>query len=102
MRITQEALQKIMRYPFPGNVRELENLIEGALALTVDPVIDPGDLLLPESAATGGAEPAAGDLPTLEELEARYIARVLASHEGKHVQSGQDPRGGPQDAVSAA
>ena len=43
VRITQEALQKLMRYPFPGNVRELENLIEGALALTTDPVVDPGD-----------------------------------------------------------
>src|SRR5215212_5984602 len=54
VRITQDALQKIMRYPFPGNVRELENLIEGALALTTDPVIDPADLLMPEQ-GSGGA-----------------------------------------------
>jgi transcriptional regulator with GAF, ATPase, and Fis domain len=81
VRITQEALQKLMRYPFPGNVRELENLIEGALALTTDPIIDPGDLLLPESAATDSRE-LSGDLPTLDELEARYIARVLAFTKG--------------------
>ncbi|HEU4522758.1 MAG TPA: sigma-54-dependent Fis family transcriptional regulator [Thermoanaerobaculia bacterium] len=82
VRITQEALQKIMRYSFPGNVRELENLIEGALALTVDPVIDPGDLVLPETA--GGTDGAAltGDLPSLEELENRYIARVLEHTKG--------------------
>ena len=82
VRITQEALQKIMRYGFPGNVRELENLIEGALALTVDPVIDPGDLLLPAAAlaATGGELPA--DFPPLDELQARYIARVLAHTKG--------------------
>ncbi len=77
VRITQEALQKIMRYPFPGNVRELENLIEGALALTTDPVIDPGDLLLPETQAPADVAGLTGDLPSLDELEARYIARVL-------------------------
>ncbi len=82
VRITQEALQKLMRYPFPGNVRELENLIEGALALTTDPVIDPGDLLLPETAASGDPAALSGELMTLEELESRYIARVLAHTNG--------------------
>jgi transcriptional regulator with GAF, ATPase, and Fis domain len=82
VRITQEALQKIMRYPFAGNVRELENLIEGALALTVDPVIDPGDLLLPESSSTDDSAGLSADFPSLEELEARYIARVLAYTRG--------------------
>ncbi len=82
VRITQEALQKVMRYGFPGNVRELENLIEGALALTVDPVIDPGDLILPESAGAADVGGLAGDLPPLEELENRYIARVLAHTKG--------------------
>jgi transcriptional regulator with GAF, ATPase, and Fis domain len=82
VRITQEALQKIMRYPFPGNVRELENLIEGALALTTDPLIDPGDLLLPESAGGSDDRELSGDLPTLDELEARYIMRVLAFTKG--------------------
>src|SRR5437879_7333995 len=67
VRITQEALQKLMRYPFPGNVRELENLIEGALALTVDPVIDPGDLLLPDTPASQDASLSGDDLPSLDE-----------------------------------
>jgi transcriptional regulator with GAF, ATPase, and Fis domain len=78
VRITQDALQKLMRYGFPGNVRELENLIEGALALTTDPVIDLGDLLLPDAVAGSGVSELSGDLPTLGELEGRYIARVLA------------------------
>ena len=82
VRITQDALQKLMRYPFPGNVRELENLIEGALALTTDPVIDTRDLLLPESASTANADVLTEDLPSLEDLEHRYVARVLAHTKG--------------------
>jgi transcriptional regulator with GAF, ATPase, and Fis domain len=82
VRITQEALQNLMRYPFPGNVRELENLIEGALALTTDPVIDPGDLLLPESHASADAGVLSGELLPLDEVESRYIARVLAHTNG--------------------
>ena len=78
VRITKDALQKLMRYPFAGNVRELENLIEGALALTTDPVIDSGDLLLPETTATTGGEELSNDLPKLDELQRRYVARVLA------------------------
>ncbi len=84
VRIAQEALQKLMHYSFPGNVRELENLIEGALALTVDPVIDPGDLLLPEGAAPQQKGGLPTDFPSLEDLESRYIASVLA-HTGGNV-----------------
>ena len=82
VRISQEALQKLLRYPFPGNVRELENLIEGALALTTDPVIDVGDLLLPDEPGGGSERELSGDMPTLDELEARYIVRVLAFTNG--------------------
>jgi Transcriptional regulator containing GAF, AAA-type ATPase, and DNA binding domains len=81
VRIDQQALQKIMRYPFPGNVRELENLIEGALALTVDPVIDSSDLPIPDVQAATPDEMAV-DWPELKELERRYIANVLAETKG--------------------
>ncbi len=83
VRIDQDALQKLLRYPFPGNVRELENMIEGALALTLDPVIDEDDLLIPGGDSWTG-ELDEGPLVPLEEVQQRYIARVLA-HTGGNV-----------------
>jgi two-component system response regulator PilR (NtrC family) len=43
-RLTREALALLARYPFPGNVRELENLLHRAVALSGGDSIDVGDL----------------------------------------------------------
>ncbi len=48
-RLTREALAHLARYPFPGNVRELENLLHRAVALSGGETIDVDDLGLPES-----------------------------------------------------
>ncbi len=47
--LTPAALARLQRYAFPGNVRELENLLHRALALSGAEVIDADDLGLPES-----------------------------------------------------
>jgi DNA-binding NtrC family response regulator len=43
-RISREAMKALLQYPFPGNVRELENIIERALILCEDHIIKIGDL----------------------------------------------------------
>ncbi len=48
-RLTQRALQTLSRYAFPGNVRELENLLHRALALAGGEWIDADDLGLPDT-----------------------------------------------------
>ena len=45
-KLTPEALDVLQNFPFPGNVRELENVLERALALCNDGRIDVGDLQL--------------------------------------------------------
>ena len=50
-RLTSAALLHLARYSFPGNVREFENLLHRAVALSGSDTIDVGDLALPGDAA---------------------------------------------------
>lgn len=67
-----QALQALERYDFPGNVRELENLLERALALCESPWIEVADLSLP--APKPDDELAPGPLPHLN--LARHLQQV--------------------------
>ena len=59
------------------------------MALTVDPVIDPGDLLLPDMPASADVASTGDDFPSLDEFESRYIARVLAHTKGNMSKAAQ-------------
>ena len=54
-RLTRDALVHLARYPFPGNVRELENLLHRAVALSGGEELDVYDLGLPETVFTDSA-----------------------------------------------
>ncbi len=81
-----EAAQKLMTYPWPGNVRELENCMEFAVALAAFDEITVGDLpdkvraFRPTQIVLSSSDPE--QLVTLEELERRYVLRVLESVDG--------------------
>jgi DNA-binding NtrC family response regulator len=55
--INTAAIRKLQHYQFPGNIRELRNLIERALILSAGGEIGPDDFPLPLSAMTSAAEP---------------------------------------------
>ena len=61
-RLGTGVLDALRAYSFPGNVRELENVLERALAFANDGVIEAGDLLL-KGARLGDAAPAAAPAP---------------------------------------
>jgi two-component system response regulator PilR (NtrC family) len=48
-RLSGAALQALLRHPFPGNVRELENVLERAVALAGGAELEPIDLMLPQA-----------------------------------------------------
>lgn len=76
------ALQKA---PWPGNIRELANVLERAAILTDGPVIGPEHLLLDPVGArvSGQRDHSVGDAPmTLEALEVRAIRAALAAVDG--------------------
>ena len=76
--ISREAMDLLQNYPFPGNVRELENILERAVALCREEVIQVRDLPpdLAEVELYAYQRPA-GDLLNLAELERDYIRHIL-------------------------
>jgi two-component system response regulator PilR (NtrC family) len=83
--LSPDALRALDAYSFPGNVRELENIIERAVAVASGPHIGLGDLPQEVSGATARPTPALVDLPeqgcdldaVLGEVERRLLLQAL-------------------------
>ena len=75
----------LIRYAWPGNIRELRNAIERGVILAAGPVVALADLPSqignPSHAGPGIAAtpPTAGEPLTIEQMEAEHIRRILAS-----------------------
>jgi two-component system response regulator AtoC len=89
--ISEDAMALLRTYTWPGNIRELENAIERAVALSNQAMLTPDDLPgeVRERAVSGAgpdrqldAWKGFDDLPSLEEVKKRYILHVLASTQG--------------------
>ena len=89
--ISEDAMTLLRTYTWPGNIRELENTIERAVALSNQAMLTPEDLPVEvRDRSTPGAHSdrpsdawkGFDDLPTLEEVKKRYILHVLDSTQG--------------------
>jgi len=77
--VTDTLLEKLMAYHWPGNTRELKNIMERAVILSENPTLTqdllPVEILFPQ-------EDAAGQHATLEEIEKVHIIKMLAYTRG--------------------
>jgi len=89
--IAQDTMDLLSRYDWPGNIRELQNVVERAVVLSRGPILKLGaDLLPAASAAMASTDENAGlgldhhqihdtigDSSSLEQVEKRHIQSVL-------------------------
>jgi two-component system response regulator AtoC len=87
--LTPGALKRLAAYPFPGNVRELENLLERTLIFSEGDSLTEDDLALPraEAAPAGFAADRKG---TLQELELKAIKDSLLRWEGNQTRAAEE------------
>ncbi|MCP5279225.1 MAG: sigma 54-interacting transcriptional regulator [Thiobacillus sp.] len=86
-RLERAAAQQLKRHDFPGNVRELRNLLQRAALMSRDGIIRENDLALTNAAAATQTPRPPQATPTipakrLEDVEREYIRDLLAQHGG--------------------
>ncbi|MDP5292401.1 sigma-54 dependent transcriptional regulator [Oceanimonas sp. CHS3-5] len=93
-RFSAEAERALLSHPWPGNIRELENVIQRALILARSAIIDVVDLMLPESAQSRSANslitlsqpvadtPAEGLQASRQRAEFDYVLQILRQYSG--------------------
>jgi DNA-binding NtrC family response regulator len=78
IRINQQAQDKLLKYSWPGNIRELQHTIEKAVILSDSNVINPEDLYLKNS----NHIPGSSAFKTLEEMEKQMIQSAIEENNG--------------------
>lgn len=77
-RLSKKTIEALMNYNFPGNIRELENLIERAVIIENGTTLNPGNWIpIPSNIIENK------DLLTLEEFQRQHIINVLKQTKGR-------------------
>jgi len=90
--ISGKALDMLVRYDWPGNIRELENCIERAVIMAREEWIVPADFPPPLRVLSAGGEREEMDIPsgiTLDEMERALIVKTLAQAGGNRTKTAE-------------
>jgi len=88
--LSREARDQLVKYDYPGNVRELENIIERAVVISRGPIMATADLPFLDAKPEAGSEPEeqpASLQEALESLERRMVREALAQTQGNQSQA---------------
>ncbi|MBC7384711.1 MAG: sigma-54-dependent Fis family transcriptional regulator [Cryobacterium sp.] len=87
---TKRAISKLLGMRWEGNVRELENVVERAVVLATQPLLDEMDIPTQEGETMDAFfGSATSELPTVDELEKKYILMVLEKTAGRRDKAAQ-------------
>ncbi|HED52268.1 MAG TPA: AAA family ATPase [Gammaproteobacteria bacterium] len=92
LRLTNDAREALKHHDYPGNVRELRNVLQRAAALSTNGIISAAEIHIDSTIESSPAEDAPHFTdtnkpePSIKGLESRYIAELLAEHQGKRAQ----------------
>ncbi len=85
--MTRRAQSRMAQFSWPGNVRQLENVIGNACMMVDGPVIDINDLPEPVRSQSGGTPGQDETLLSLHEIQRRHVMRVLEHVSGNKSQA---------------
>ena len=81
--VTPESLDRLQRYSWPGNIRELQNVLERACVLSTGPIVEISDRLRAPGDTASSDEAGEQSIVTLDESERMHVQRALAATNGK-------------------
>jgi len=79
--VTEDSMRRLQAYPWPGNIRELQNVLERACVMAASPIVDIDDAL--PVAIIADRTPTHRAVATLDENERAHIRRALAATNGR-------------------
>ena len=86
LRLSKAAINWLQDFPFPGNIRQLKNLVERTVLISPNKVLEPEDFMAQldpyKKKSTTGSLPEVGSM-SLEELEKEMIQKAMAFHNKK-------------------